>query len=149
MQRSLLPIMVLSVVPGSALLAQNVAGTWQGALKVNAPNGSVELRTVIKISRADDASLKATFYSIDQNPINANSCTLKGSSLKISISQLNGTYEGTVSPDGNSISGNWSQGGPAIPLNLARATAETAWTIPEPPPPPKLMPTNADPAFVV
>ena len=151
MQRILLAIFALSAFPGSALLAQNIAGTWQGALKVNGPNGSVELRTVIKISRADDESLKATFYSIDQNPtpINANSCTLKGSSLKISLTQLNGTYEGTVSPDGNSISGNWSQGGPAIPLNLARATAETAWTIPEPPPPPKPMPANADPSFVV
>ena len=150
MQRLLLSIFALSVLPGSALLAQNIAGTWQGALKANGPNGSVELRIVIKISRADDESLKATLYSIDQNPtpINANSCTLKASSLKISISQLNGTYAGTVSSDGNSISGTWSQGGPAIPLNLARATADTAWTIPEPPPPPKAMPANADPAFV-
>src|SRR5271154_5872596 len=136
MQRLLLSVFALSALPGSALLAQNIAGTWQGALKANGPNGSVELRLVVKISRADDESLKATFYSIDQNPtpINANSCTLKGPSLKISITQLNGTYEGKVSSDGNSISGNWSQGGPAIPLNLARATAETAWTIPEPPP---------------
>ena len=89
----------------------------------------MDLRIVIKISRADDESLKASFYSIDQNPtpINANSCALKGSSLKISISQMNGTYEGTVSSDGKSIAGNWSQGGPATPLNLVRATAETAW----------------------
>ncbi len=44
---------------------------------------------------------------------------------------MNGIYEGTLSADGNSISGNWSQGGPyATPLTLARATAETAWTIP-------------------
>jgi uncharacterized protein (TIGR03435 family) len=151
MQRILLSIFALSALPGSALLAQNIAGTWQGALKANGPNGSVELRTVIKISRSDDESLKATFYSIDQNPtpINANSCTLKGSSLKIFISQLNGTYAGTVSSDGNSISGTWSQSGPAIPLSLARATAETAWTIPEPPPPPKPMTKDADPAFVV
>ena len=151
MQRLLLSIFALSAMPGNALLAQNIAGTWQGSLKANGPNGSVELRIVIKISRADDESLKATFYSIDQNPtpINANSSTLKGSTLKISIGQLNGTYDGTVSSNGNSISGTWSQGGPAIPLNLARATAETAWTIPEPPPPPKPMPANADPAFVV
>lgn len=148
MQRLLLSIFALSALPGSALLAQNIAGTWQGALKVNGANGSVELRIVVKISRSADESLKATLYSIDQNPtpINANSCALKGSSLKISISQLNATYEGTVSSDGNSISGTFSQGG-AIPLNLARASAETAWAIPEPPPPPKPMPANADPAF--
>jgi uncharacterized protein (TIGR03435 family) len=70
--------------------------------------------------------------------------------LKISISQVNGTYEGTLSSDGNSIPGTFSQGGgPMIPLNLARATAETAWVIPEPPPPPQQMPAAADPAFVV
>ena len=84
MQRLLSSILALSALPGGALLAQDIAGTWQGALKANGPNGSVELRTVIKISRADDESLKATFYSIDQNPtpINANSCTLKGSELE-------------------------------------------------------------------
>ena len=151
MQRLLLSIFALSALPGSALLAQNIAGTWQGTLKPNGPNSSPELRIVIKIARSDGESLKATFYSIDQNPtpINANSCTLKGSSLKILISQLNGTYQGTVSSDGNSIPGTFSQGGPTIPLNLTRATAETAWTIPEPPPPPRQMPANADPAFVV
>ncbi len=151
MQRLLSWICALSVLPGSALLAQNIAGTWQGTLQPNGPNSAPELRIVVKISRSDDESLKATLYSIDQNPtpINANSCTLKGSSLKISISQLNATYEGTVSSDGNSIPGTFTQGGPALPLNLTRATAETAWTIPDPPPPPKLMPTNADPAFVV
>ncbi len=41
------------------------------------------------------------------------------------------------------------RGGPALPLNFARATTETAWAIPEPPPPPKQMPANADPSFVV
>lgn len=148
MRSLLMSIFALSVLPGSTLLAQNIAGTWQGALKP--PNASVELRIVVKISRADDESLKATLYSIDQNPtpINASSCTLKGSSLKIAISQLNATYEGTVSSDGNSIPGTFSQGSP-LPLNLVRATAETAWAIPEPPPPPKQMPANADPEFVV
>ena len=148
MQRLLSSFFALSILPGSALFAQNIVGTWQGSLKVNP---TLELRIVVKIARADDESLKATLYSIDQNPtpINANSCTLKGSSLKISVNQLSATYEGTVSSDGNSIPGNLTQGGPALPLNLVRATAETAWAIPEPPPPPKQMPANADPAFVV
>ncbi len=148
MQRLLSSLFALSILPGSALFAQNIVGTWQGSLKVNP---TVELRIVVKIARADDESLKATLYSIDQNPspINANTTTLKGSSLKISINQLSATYEGTVSSDGNSIPGNFTQGGPALPLNLTRATTETAWAIPEPPPPPKQMPANADPEFVV
>ena len=53
MRRLLLSIFALSALPGSALLAQNITGTWQGTLKVNGPNSAVDLRTVIKISRAD------------------------------------------------------------------------------------------------
>src|ERR1700730_13849022 len=135
MQRLLLSILALSVLPGSALVAQNITGTWQGTLKVNGPNGPVDLRTVMKISRADDESLKGVFYSIDQGatPANATSITLKGSAVKVSITQMNGSFEGTLSGDGNTISGKWTQGGPALPLNLVRATDQTAWTIPEPP----------------
>jgi hypothetical protein len=36
-----------------------------------------------------------------------------------------------------------------MPLNLAPATPETAWAIPEPPPPPVRMAANATPAFEV
>lgn len=151
MQRSLLSIFALSALQGSALLAQDITGTWQGTLKVNGPNGSVDLRTVMKISRADNESLKGVFYSIDQGatPVNTTSIALKGSAVKVSITQLNGTFEGTLSGDGNTISGKWTQGGPALPLNLARATDQTAWTIPEPPPPPAMMPASAKPEFTV
>src|SRR6202167_6350140 len=119
MQKLLLSIFALSALPGSALLAQNITGTWQGSLKVNGPNSSVDLRTVMKISRADNESLKGVFYSIDQDPtpLNITSITLKGSAVKVSITQLNGTFEGTLSGDGNTISGNWTQGGPALALN--------------------------------
>ena len=100
----LLSIFALLALSGSALVAQNITGTWQGALKVNGPNGSVDLRIVMKILRADDESLKGVFYSIDQNPtpINATAITLKGSAVKISIAQLDGTFAellvGTVTP---------------------------------------------------
>src|SRR5436190_5754148 len=146
----LLPILDLLALPGSALLAQNITGTWQGTLKVNGTNGSVDLRTVMKISRADNDSLKGVFYSIDQDPtpIAMTSVTLKGTAVKVSLVQLNGTFEGTLSGDGNTISGKWTQGGRALPLNLVRAMDQTAWTIPEPPPAP-VMPTSAKPEFTV
>jgi uncharacterized protein (TIGR03435 family) len=109
------------------------------------------LRVILKIARADDESLKAVFYSIDQGgaAINASSATQQGSTVKIAISAINGAYEGKLSADGNSITGTWTQGlGPA-PLNLARATPETAWTIPEPPPPPKPMAAGTEPGIEV
>jgi uncharacterized protein (TIGR03435 family) len=111
----------------------------------------VSLRTVVKISRTEDESLKGVFYSIDQGatPINTTSITLKGTAVKISITQLNGTFEGALGRDGNTINGTWTQGGPALPLNLVHATEETAWTIPEPPPPPVPMSATAKPEFAV
>jgi bla regulator protein blaR1 len=150
MRGLLLSIFALSVLPGSALLAQNITGSWQGTLKVNGPNGPVDLRTVIKISRADNDGLKALFYSIDQDPtpLSTTSITLKGSALKVSITALNSVFEGTLGGDGNTISGKWTQGASTLPLNLVRATNETAWTIPEPPPPVP-MPANAKPEFTV
>jgi uncharacterized protein (TIGR03435 family) len=133
----------------SALFAQTLTGTWQGALKIpSAPNG--ELRIVMKISTTDQDTLKAVMYSIDQGgqPIPAESVKQTGSSLKIAIPVLNGNYEGSVSADGNTITGTWTQGTP-LPLTFVKATAATAWTIPEPLPPPKMMDIKAKPEFEV
>jgi hypothetical protein len=41
--------------------AQNIADTWQGTL-----HAGRDLRTVVKISKADDGGYKAVLYSIDQ-----------------------------------------------------------------------------------
>ena len=136
-----------AAVPGGALFAQNITGSWQGSLQ--APQGGQTLRIVVKISRADDESLKAVLYSIDQpaQPVNASSISLQGSSLKMAVAPLGGNYEGKL--NGDSITGTWTQGGPAQPLNLARATSETAWAIPDLPPPPKPMAADANPNFEV
>jgi uncharacterized protein (TIGR03435 family) len=144
-------ICCVAALAGSAtgLFAQSFTGTWQGGLKIpQAPNG--ELRIVIKIEASEKDKLTAEFYSIDQNPtpLKAESVKTSGQGIKINIPTLNGTYEGTLSNDGNTINGTWSQGQP-LPLNLVKATPTTAWTIPEPPPPPKLMDANAKPQFEV
>ena len=142
MKTLLLWALAVAAVPASA---QNITGTWQGALKA----GDRELRTVFKISLRDD-KLAAAFYSIDQNstPVPVSSITRDGSTIKMSIAAMGGTYEGRLSSDGNSITGNWSQGTPLV-LNLTRASPETAWTIPEPPPPPKQLKADANPVFEV
>ena len=142
--------LALAVSFGSALFAQSFSGTWQGAIKApQAPNG--ELRVVLKISTTATDKLAADFYSIDQRTaaIPATSITANGSALKLAIERMNVTYEGKMSTDGNTISGTWAQLGNPTPLNLTRATPETAWAIPEPLPPPKLMDPNATPEFEV
>jgi uncharacterized protein (TIGR03435 family) len=149
MKKIMLCMIALTALAGSVLRAQSlqkITGTWQGALKN--PNG--QLRIVIQISLEND-KLKAVLYSIDQRSpaIPASTITSDGSSLKMTIAALNGTYEAKLSPDGNTLSGTWSQGGPPAPLDCVRATPETAWAIPEPPPPPARMAANAVPGIEV
>ena len=125
---------------------QSIADTWQGTL-----HAGQDLRTVVKISKADDGGYKALFYSIDQggDGLPVTKITLEGTTVKMSLTMIGGTYEGKLSPDGKTITGNWSQGPTPLPLNLTRATPETEWTIP--PPMPKLPPmdANASPTFEV
>ncbi len=138
---------VLAALSLGVLFAQDMVGTWQGTLK--APNGK-ELKMVSKISRAATEKLAATFYAIDQGgqAIPAGAVTQQGAALKIDIPAIGGSYEARLSGDGNTLTGTFNQGAP-LPLVLVRATPETAWTIPEPLPPPKVMAADIDPAFEV
>lgn len=54
-----------------------------------------------------------------------------------------------MSGDGNSIPGTWKQGPGSLSLVLERATPETEWTIPAPPPKVPPMAANANPSFEV
>ena len=139
--------MIVATVMSATLWAQDTTGTWQGSLQPpNAPN---PLRIVMKIS-TEANGLKAVLYSIDQGaqPMNAGAVTLQGSTLKVTIPAINGSYEGKMSADGNSIVGTLTQGG-QLPMTFTRATALTAWAIPEAPPPAKPMPDTANLAFEV
>ncbi len=139
-------ILALPALLGSALFAQNLTGTWQGTL-----HAGRDLRTVIKISTTGKDTLQAVMYSIDQGAqgIPAGSVTLQGTTVKMTMPGVGGSYEGKLSADGNSIAGTWTQGPQPLALNLTRATPETAWAIPEPPAPPKPMAASANPTFEV
>jgi uncharacterized protein (TIGR03435 family) len=123
----------------------DISGNWQGTLETDR-----SLRIIISIAKTEKG-LSAKMYSIDQGgqPINATAVTLDGSAFKCTVDAIGGTYAGTLSADGNSITGTWTQGPKPLPLTLIRATKDTAWEIPAPPPPPKLMAPDADPAFDV
>ena len=144
MKKLMLWMLALAGLSG-ALLAQDVTGIWQGTLQA----GKQELRTVVKISKAD-SGLKAVFYSIDQSGQGvAGAIALQGSTVKISVPSIGGTYEGKLSADATSITGAWTQGGSPMPLNLKHVTEETAWPIPEPPVRLKPMAADASPVFEV
>jgi hypothetical protein len=110
--KKVLWVLALSICSVSALFAQSFRGTWQGAIKVpQAPNG--ELRIVLKISTTAADRLAADFYSIDQRSpaIPATTIATNGNTLKMTIERVNGTYEGRMSADGNTINGTWTQQG--------------------------------------
>jgi uncharacterized protein (TIGR03435 family) len=136
------PISAQAAAPSPA---QDITGTWQGTLHVGQ-----DLRIVLKISKADGGGYKAENYSIDQGgqPIPVDKITLDGSTFKMSVKIIGGSYEGKLSADGKSIDGNWTQGSP-LPLNFERTTPETEWAIPKPPPPIPPMAADANPSFEV
>lgn len=141
--------LILSLFIAVSLCGQTFTGTWQGTLKVpQSPNG--ELRIVVKISTVDKGILTADLYNIDQPgpALKADSVRQNGAALKMSFASLGGAYDGRLGPDGQSITGTWTLG-TSLPLTLVKATPETAWAIPEPPPPSKMMPAGADPGIEV
>jgi uncharacterized protein (TIGR03435 family) len=132
-------LIALVLFSASVLAAQDLSGTWQGTIQTDK-----ELRIVLKISKAENGTLKAVFDSIDGSGLirPVNPITLQGTTLNFAILGIGGSYEGKLSADGNSITGSWTQGN-TWPLKFTRATTETAWEIPEPP---SILPPMADDA---
>ncbi len=127
--------------------ASDLSGTWQGTL-----HAGKDLRTVLKVTKGNGNTWKAEMYSIDQGPgaMPVSSVTLQGSTVKYSIMMIDGSYEGKLSPDGNTIAGTWTQGGGhPLPLEFKRATPGTEWNIPEAPARMKPMAADAKPVFDV
>jgi len=107
----------LAMAMSAPVLAQtDIAGTWSGMLQV-APGTTLEVHFVL--TRAGDgytAVLKSpTPGAIPETP--ATSVSFADNRLVLAVDSLTGRYEGTLA-DGK-FTGNWSQQGTAIPLELA------------------------------
>jgi len=110
---------------------QSLVGVWQGTLKVSA----VELRLLLRFVKDGDTGVKASLDSPDQGAkgIPADTVSFENGMVKVEIKRIKGTYEGTLSKDGNSIQGTWKQGGPALPLDLKRLDKEPEINRPQEP----------------
>lgn len=131
----------------------DIIGTWQGTLHIAAApsHPAIALRLVNKITKGPDGKLAVSNYSADQGggEMKASSASFEDGVFKFAIQAIDGSYEGKMSADGNSIAGTLTQSGASFPLLFERATPETEWTIP--PPPVKLQPmaVDANPSFEV
>lgn len=114
-------------LPGVAMAQPDasIEGTWLGALSVY---GS-ELRIVFHVQRADDSSFTAKLDSPDQGAagIPVDAVTVTGDSVLFSVNVIGGSYEGVLGEGGETMDGQWRQGGAALPLVLKRVEA-----VPEP-----------------
>ena len=151
MKLRLFALLTLLCSSSAPVFGQDLAGTWQGTLSTPA----TQVRLVLKITRAADGKFEGQLISIDQGaqPRTMSQISVDGRVVKWKVDALSATYEGTFTADGNTINGAVTQtGAPQAapqPLNLVRATPQTAWTIPEAAAPPTPMNAAADPGIEV
>jgi pimeloyl-ACP methyl ester carboxylesterase len=124
--RILLSFILLLAFSGPVLVAQEderLVGSWRGGLEAS-------LTIVFNISQDADSAFTGTMDSPDQGAIGIplTSVTIEGSSVTVSIQVIQGTYTGTLSDEGDQLSGTWSQGPASLALTLVKG---------DPPPPPK------------
>jgi D-alanyl-D-alanine-carboxypeptidase/D-alanyl-D-alanine-endopeptidase len=103
--------------PAKPTAPSDIDGTWTGTLEV--PNGG--LRLAVNIVNTTDG-LTATMDSLDQGAkgIPVTTVTRTGTSLKLEVKGVGGTYEGTLDAALTKVDGTWKQGGGTLPLVLTR-----------------------------
>jgi pimeloyl-ACP methyl ester carboxylesterase len=109
-----------------------IVGTWEGTLE------AAGLRLVFHVETAEGGELTGTMDSPDQGAtgIPASSVTFADGALTFEVQNLGMTYEGTLSEDGTTLEGTFTQGAARLPLTLARETEASAPERPQNPEPP-------------
>lgn len=112
--------LVLAGAPGT-LLAQSIAGNWQGTITFGS---NPPLRVGLVVTDAPDGP-SGTLVIIDQDGarIPVQQATLTGNAVRLVIPNIGSTYEGMLSADRSEINGAMGQPGGAIPLNFKRVAA--------------------------
>jgi non-heme chloroperoxidase len=120
-------VYVLAILFAGSLHALDITGNWQGTLII--PQGK-PLRIVLQFTRDDSGTRKTTFYSIDQDTesFRPDSITMQDPTVKLVLRLVQGSYEGKLSADRNSINCTCIQGSPLV-LIFQNATKATAWPL--------------------
>lgn len=129
----------LVLLPGSAAGQADrgsgaFVGIWEGTLDA----GAAKLRLVLHVTLGDDGVLHGTMDSPDQGAtgIPASSVSAEGETLAFVIATLGARYQGTLSADGGSLDGTFSQSGASFPLALTKVAAPSEPDRPQHPRPP-------------
>jgi fermentation-respiration switch protein FrsA (DUF1100 family) len=113
---------------------KKITGSWTGPLKMQ----GIELRLVFNISAGAYDSLTVTLDSPDQGAkgIATSRVVATNDSLRVEIKSLRGIYTGKFNEDYTTLSGQWKQGGLALPLELKHNAEAFKLNRPQEPEPP-------------
>ena len=118
-------IILVTILAQGWVHAQDIAGDWQGILKI----GKNEGRLVVRIAKGIDGTWTAEESTPDDgsNPVPASSVVFDGKTIKIVFEAIRATYDGTLNAGRNGFKGTLTQGS-STPLDLDRATEESSWS---------------------
>lgn len=115
-------------------------GTWEGVLETGGPG----LHLVLHVAAAGDGTLTGTMDSPDQGAtgIPASAVTVTSGELRFAVERIGMAYTATLSEDGGTLHGTFTQGAARIPLEMRRTSADpgAAGAAPE-------RPQNPEPPF--
>ena len=125
---ALAALAVASLGTALPLHAQTLIGSWQISL------GNQQ---VAKFTKMPDGRLHGEYYNLGQeayratrngNPIS--NIQVKGRHVRFALVELDLSFDGELSSDGNSLTGVATRSGQSFPpITYRRATAKTAWAI--------------------
>ncbi len=128
--RNLIMLTAFAIASNNALPAQDITGDWHGTLSA----GGAHLRLALHFTKNGDGAYTGTMDSLDQGAkgLPLSGITLKDSKLSFNLAPANASYEGVISQDASSITGNWTQG-QSFPLAFKRAATSSAQAEPRRP----------------
>jgi hypothetical protein len=123
-----LAIAAAGVAAGCRSEADRVTGKWQGTLDLSnvAPERvrpGTTLRVVCNIQKNSDGTLSGSLDRLDQNstgiPIDV--VTIKDGAFHLQSNRISASYDGQLSADGSTISGQWKQGASSLSMDLKKS----------------------------
>ncbi len=115
-----------------------VDGIWLGTIEA----GGAKLRAQVQVKSDRAGKEYCSFDSLDQGVtgLPCDKVNFEANRFSFEVPAVHGHWAGTLSENGNELTGLWSQGGNNLPLRLTRQTVAIAPKKPEPPTYEKAMP---------